>query len=83
MVLWIFFDFADSYGAKSEYSVLCAGKDGFRPFWELVDFFLCFSLQRWEVGLWGSSVDVCGDIGIGIANGGGTISDMFHPSERA
>lgn len=24
-----------------------------------------------------------GDIGIGIANGGGTISDMFHPSERA
>lgn len=31
----------------------------------------------------GSSVDVYGDIGIGIANGGGTISDMFHPSERA
>ena len=22
-------------------------------------------------------------IGVGIANGGGTISDMFHPSERA
>lgn len=21
--------------------------------------------------------------GVGIANGGGTISDMFHPSERA
>lgn len=30
-----------------------------------------------------SSVDIFGDIGIGIANGGGTISDMFHPSERA
>ena len=22
-------------------------------------------------------------VGVGIANGGGTISDMFHPSERA
>lgn len=26
---------------------------------------------------------MCGDLGVGIANGGGTISDMFHPSERA
>lgn len=83
MVLWSFFDFADSYGAESEYSGLFARKDGFRLFWELVYSFLCHSIQRWEVGLWESSVDVCDDIGIGIANGGGTISDMFHPSERA
>lgn len=79
----MFFDFTDSCGAEFEYSDLFAGKDDFWFFWESVDSFLCYSFQRWEVGLWESSVDVCGDIGIGIANGGGTISDMFYPSERA
>lgn len=63
-----------SHSAASEYSDGPGSEDGFRVFWKLVGSFLA---------LWGSSVDVCGDIGIGIANGGGKISDMLSPSERA
>lgn len=46
MVLWNFFNLADSHSAESEYSDVSGGKDVIRIFGELVDSFLCFSPKK-------------------------------------